>query len=133
MGARPVKNELFWRRTCIVSHARRYPAIKISILGTEYTISKGNAFEDALLETNQGYCDNTRKKIVINELRPELGSKIDIEPVQKRVLRHEIIHAFLFESGLDENSDWGTDETLVDWIALQFPKLEEAFKKVNCL
>ncbi len=107
--------------------------IKISILGTKYTVSQSNAWFDALLEENQGYCDNTRKKIVINELRPEPGSNVDVALVQKRVLRHEIIHAFLFESGLDENSDWGTDETLVDWIALQFPKLEEAFKKANCL
>ncbi len=121
------------RRIYIVSYIRRWSVIKISILGTKYTVSQSNAWFDALLEANQGYCDNTRKKIVINELRPEPGSNVDVALVQKRVLRHEIIHAFLFESGLDENSDWGTDETLVDWIALQFPKLEEAFKKANCL
>ncbi|MFD1464645.1 hypothetical protein ACFQ4L_00875 [Lapidilactobacillus mulanensis] len=42
--------------------------------------------------------------------------------------RHELIHAFLCESGLAENSDWAQNEEVVDWIARQFPKLFETFK-----
>ena len=37
------------------------------------------------------------------------------------------------KNGLDVNNEWGTDETLVDWIALQFPKMEKAFKEADCL
>lgn len=51
-------------------------------------------------------------------------------------MRHEIIHAFLFESGLSENfthPEYGHDETYVDWIASQFPKMCEVFKEVGCL
>ena len=48
-------------------------------------------------------------------------------------MRHEIIHAFLCESGLAENSDWATNEELVDWIAIQAPKLIKAWKDADAL
>lgn len=105
----------------------------VSVLGTEYSIEQKDEREDELLEQYEGYCDKTCKKIVVGRLRPEKGSSVNTEPEQKRLLRHELIHAFLFESGLDENSEWGTDETLVDWIAIQFPKMEAAFEKTGCI
>lgn len=46
------------------------------------------------------------------------------------VLRHEIIHAYFFESGL---LDYGTNEQLVDWIVLQFPKMLETFKRIEAI
>lgn len=39
---------------------------------------------------------------------------------------------FLFESGLGADS-WGINEEIVDWIAYQFPKMAEAFGKVDAL
>ena len=68
-----------------------------------------------------------------SEIKPAWGSRVDIEPVQKKTLRHEIIHAFMFESGLDECSTWGVDESLIDWIALQFPKMLKAFEEAECI
>lgn len=109
------------------------PPIRISVLGTEYKISEVAAGEDPLLDIRDGYCDSSIKKIVISELKQETDSKKNLDAVRKNIIRHEIIHAFLFESGLDVNSKWGTDETLVDWIALQFPKMEKAFKEAECL
>ena len=47
--------------------------------------------------------------------------------------RHEIIHAFLFESGLAENSSWAQNEEMVDFFAIQFPKLVEAFKEADAM
>ena len=43
------------------------------------------------------------------------------------VIRHEVIHAFFAESGL---SKYGDDEVLVDWIAKQMPKINEAVNKI---
>jgi hypothetical protein len=40
------------------------------------------------------------------------------------VMRHELVHAFFYESGLCEYSD---NEQLVDWIATQYDKLHKAF------
>lgn len=56
-----------------------------------------------------------------------------IEEFEKKVLRHEIVHAFLFESGIDSSSEWARNEEIVDWIALQFPKLLDAFKETECI
>ena len=51
------------------------------------------------------------------------------------VLRHEIIHAFLNESGLKDNfehtSHAGHEETMVDWIAIQFPKIATVYKELG--
>lgn len=99
----------------------------VTILGTDYEIKSESVYSDPSLIDIDAYCDNTLKKIVISSFKN--GSETEY----KRLKRHEIIHAFLYESGLDVNSDWGTDETLVDWIALQFPKMVKAFKEADCL
>ena len=49
----------------------------------------------------------------------------------KRIIRHEIIHAFMFESGLGfnfEHKPYGQDETTIDWFAIQYPKIKKIFK-----
>lgn len=107
---------------------------KINILGTEYTIHYKTEKEDAFLERCDGYTDKTSKNIVIaiEPLRNELSN---FQIYQEKVLRHEIIHAFLFESGLHENwkhSD-GHDETYVDWFAVQFPKIAKVFSDLGIL
>lgn len=61
----------------------------------------------------------------------------DLQTHTKKVMRHEIIHAFLYESGLWVNSgnveNWGCSEEITDWIAIQFPKMLKAFQKANCI
>lgn len=57
----------------------------------------------------------------------------NIEEFKKKVLRHEIIHAFFGESGLRSCSEYAEDEELVDWIAIQFPKILKAFEQVGAL
>lgn len=107
--------------------------MNIDILGTTYQINEKDELEDALLSSRFGYCDNTTKEIVIGKLQAAPGTNVNVEPEKKRLMRHEIIHAFMYESGLDENSEWGTDETLVDWIALQFPKMLKAFMESEAI
>lgn len=46
------------------------------------------------------------------------------------VLRHEVIHAFFSESGLD---DYSSNEELVNWIAIQFPKMLQVFKELEAI
>ena len=107
----------------------------VNVLGTEYTIKKSNRVEDLGLEHADGYCDTSRKTIVIDtfkiyEGQPDaLGNFDDYE---KKVIRHELVHAFLFESGLTSNS-WAKDEEIVDWIACQFPKLQKVFAQCNVI
>lgn len=107
---------------------------KINILGTEYTISEKNREEDKNLNDADGYCDKTTKEIII--CKDMDGTLKDMEWFKNKVLKHEIIHAFLFESGLQENFEhprYGHDETYVDWFAVQSPKIFNVYKELNIL
>jgi len=55
----------------------------------------------------------------------------DLDSVTRKNIRHELIHAFLSESGLWANCDWAKEE-MVDWLAIQFPKLLKAFTECKC-
>ena len=108
--------------------------ITITVLGAEYSISIKSPSEDSLLKDCDGYTDKTTRKIVI-AARPNDNELEDFRSYQQKVLRHEIIHAFLFESGLHECWEHGSghDETYVDWIAVQFPKMLAAFKTADAI
>ncbi len=118
--------------------------VKINILGTEYTINKRDYKDVPLFEKRgiDGYCDAVAKEIILCDLttHPALAD----DPMSSRlleerqVLRHEIIHAFLNESGLRESSGtpsqgWAVNEEMVDWIALQFPKISKVFEELKIL
>lgn len=109
--------------------------MKINVLGTEYTIRVLSATEDKFLDKCDGYCDKTTKQIVV-KAKDDTNQLDNYDVYLKKIKRHEIIHAFLFESGLHENfkhDEWGHDETTIDWFAIQFPKLLAAFKAADCL
>ena len=107
--------------------------IKINVLGTEYQLIESTAENDPILDSYDGYCDDSVKKCVIKKIKPVLDVKADPEAIKKRIIRHELTHAFLSESGLCCDSDWATNEEMVDWIARQFPKMLKAFKEAKAL
>lgn len=109
--------------------------MKIDVLGTKYTVKVLSVKEDAFLYNCDGYCDKTTKQIVV-KAKDDANELGNYDVYLKKIKRHEIIHAFLFESGLHENfrhKEWGHDETMIDWVAVQFPKLLAAFKAADCL
>ena len=114
------------------------PTIKVSVLGTEYDVYRGvTQDDDPFLDHCDGYCDKTLKRIVVAGIDPsnELGK---FEVYEKKNVRHELIHAFLFESGLDGDSVWSNGandhpEQIVEWFAVQFPKIQKAFQECDVL
>ena len=102
----------------------------MNILGTEYEL----IHDDELAKDGQdGVCKVYTKEIRIRYADSMLDDADSQEDQMKRyeeVLRHEIIHAFFFESG---NPSWCEDEKLVDWLAMQFPKMAQVFKDYGCL
>ena len=104
----------------------------VDVLGVEYSINETNVVDDTYLNDADGYCDHTMKSIVIDTFKPSHGSVRDLDKYKKQVIRHELVHAFLFESGLGGNS-WARDEEIVDWIAHMFPKLKKAFEDANAI
>ena len=109
---------------------------KINVLGTEYTIFF-DVLEESMPDGADGCMDQSVKNIRIALMKPDKNSLFDLEEYRKKVLRHEIIHAFFYESGLWNNSgsseSFGTDETITDWFAIQFPKILKAFKEADAL
>lgn len=103
--------------------------MNVNILGTEYEITESNRDDDVRLENTDGYVDHTTKRIVIDEMKPREDSLALMETYKQKVIRHEVIHAFLIESGLSSNS-WGENEEIVDWIALQFPKIRKVIDEI---
>lgn len=107
--------------------------MKANVLGTEYEIRIANTDTDSYLKDMDGYCDETTKTIVVDEMKPDDHSKLNLKEYQNKVTRHELIHAFLFESGLAESSPWARNEEMVDWIASQFPKIKKVFEDLKII
>lgn len=94
--------------------------------------------EDTELADCDGYIDRSTKKIIIAREPPECELK-DFNAYRKVVARHELIHAFLYESGLDANSVWQLQkgeshpEQMVEWLAMQFPKMLKVFQELDVI
>ena len=109
---------------------------KINILGAAYMLTITSKSQDVRLKDADGICDDTVKELLVDNY----ASSEDDPTCKKNLVvqirknkRHEIIHAFLFESGLAENSGWAQNEEMVDFFAIQFPKLVEAFEAADAM
>lgn len=108
--------------------------VKLNILGTEYTLEIVKREDDSRLSSQQdihGLCDFSSKEIFIVDFQAEKGpsSIKDLCYITKSVAKHEIIHAFLYESGFDAAvHDFSDCEDMIDWISLQSNKMFMVFK-----
>lgn len=111
------------------------------ILGSDWTVYESTEDEDKRLKECDGYADPTVRKIVVDAMNVSEEEKErncllqDLDVQKKRTLRHEVIHAFLFESGLYGNSSstshWADNEEMVDYFAIQFPKIQKVFVELG--
>ena len=110
--------------------------MKIDVLGTEYEILEKTKEEDSFLEKCDGYCDKSIKTIVVSK-REDDCELADFMWYRNKVVRHEIIHAFLNESGLSDSSTdschWAKNEEMVDFFAIQSPKIFAVFNELDIL
>lgn len=110
--------------------AKKKKETQVDVLGTTYTIKLSSEKEDEALKNLNGYCLCLQKHIVIDD-KPNNATE---DSITKRTIRHELLHAFLYESGLDNEVPWAnSEEQIVDWIALQFPKILKAVKEAGGL
>lgn len=105
----------------------------INVLGADIRVVFREEKQDLKLEELGGYYDATENLIVVKIPEKDTMSCANLENHQKKVLRHEIIHAFLHESGLDWSAAptdcWATNEEMVDWFAIQSPKIFKVFRE----
>ena len=116
----------------------------INILGTEYAVVKKTYdaepyFKDQSVD---GYCDSLEKEIVYCDMTTYPGWEKEPKEraliCEKETIRHEIVHAFFNESGLQESTfrvecAWAKNEEMVDSFALQGPKIYAAWQAAGAL
>lgn len=94
----------------------------IDILGTDYKIIE---CDEAQMQDkdNEGECDRYAKIIRINS-DAFIGENLtgNIKGAINKVIRHELFHAIFHEAGLD---CYAEDETLVDALAILYPKINK--------
>ena len=115
----------------------------INILGADYTILLKTPKEDpSFTGTNMlaGYCSYNDKILCINCNPYYYKDKKDewIINDMKEVIRHEIFHAFFNESGLGQsafqyNGPWSCNEEMIDWLAMQSPKIFKIFTELEII
>ena len=116
----------------------------VNILGTPYEIIVKKYDEEEAFERRSiaGFCDGYTKEIVVCDMNTYKGWEHDTENTivecQKETIRHEIVHAFFYESGLWDSSlgidnSWAKNEEMVDWIAIQGEKIYKAWQEANAL
>lgn len=109
---------------------------EVHILGTRYSIRIIDEDDYRYDREADGWCDPSVKEILIFNYKQSAESVKDLVAYQKKVLRHEIVHAFLYESGLWQNAYgskcWAKNEEMIDWMAIQIPKIQRAYKEAYC-
>ena len=110
----------------------------VNIQGAKYKIEYVSAKDDPIIATQgDAYCDWTTKRIVLQDPVDAGGNLGDIDCYWKNTLRHEILHAFMFECGLAQNSletdAWAQNEEMIDWFARIGPKIIKAWADAGCM
>lgn len=114
----------------------------VMVLGSEYKIKVSDKKKDKSLDDCDGYCKVSENIIGVRDLHDDddwkSESESHIRSRMKKILRHEIVHAFLHQSGLSENacvyfSAWSINEEMVDWFAIQGAKIYKAWKEAGAL
>ena len=117
--------------------------MRVSVLGVQYAVEYRTGTQDPefTVAACDGYCDTSIKLCAARKYtdaeRKEPGSKKDLDAYTRKCMRHELVHAFLYESGLSIDSlsptAWASNEEMIDWLAIQGPKLYDAWKQAKCL
>lgn len=118
--------------------------MEVDILGTKYTVEFVNYEDDEAFAKDGiiGYCNGWSKHIVCCAMATHPDWKDSpseaLGAVERETVRHEIVHAFLDESGLQSSAfavagPWSKNEEMVDWIAIQGPKICAVWHEVGCI
>lgn len=117
----------------------------IDVLGSTWSIRFEYQADDEAFKSGNcwGYAEDCEKVIILCrpfEDEDPLGLSIAAQIINlKRILRHEIVHAFLSESGLADSAkgtgdeSWATNEEMIDWFARMSPKIFKLYSELGVL
>lgn len=106
----------------------------VTILGQPYRVllcprENDSYFDKANVD---GYCEQFTHEIVVCSYSKDWET-VDRRAVIEEIIAHEVVHAYMYESGLGanwEHKQFGQEETTVDWIAYQVEKIHTTLQDV---
>lgn len=118
--------------------------MKVNILGTDCKIIKKKYEDYPRFKENSidGEFLPFENKIVVCDMHTfpsfDFYSEKAIKRMENETLRHELLHAFLCLSGLSSSASmyggaWCENEEMVDWFALQIPKIYKVYEELGIL
>lgn len=113
----------------------------INILGSEWTINFIDGSKSSILNYGRlaGLTQGPIRTITCDNFKYDKKyNSTGKNQVIKRVLRHELMHAFLYESGLcieagAYDGSWACNEEMIDWFAIQSPKIFKLYDELDIL
>ena len=110
---------------------------KIAVMGTDFDITYTTEEDDPTIKGKSGVCYSLLHKIKIDQwiyLDDADGSVSETEKASKllsllAILRHEVMHAFFFQSGLDTQCSFAVGEMLIDWLSLKMPEIVDVMNE----
>lgn len=117
---------------------------KLDILGSEWDFEIRPYDDDSTFKELgvSGYCQARIRKMIICDMNthPDWKSEpfYNTDAYMKETVRHEILHAFLYESGLDAGSidvkgGGARNEEMIDWFAIQAPKIVKVWQQCHLI
>lgn len=107
----------------------------LTILGERWEVKIADLKEDSWFEGNNadGKCSVYGRRITLVNSRTDTRIKRaeeEIPILMKSVLKHEVIHAFLSEAGLNQNAQscfgpWAENEEMVEFFAWNWEKIDK--------
>lgn len=112
----------------------------VNIMGVDWTLKI--VADDPAFDKAQGYTNYASREIIVEAIKePSNPLDFDLKAQyinQKRVIRHEVVHAYLFECGLADDSasvseGWAINEEMIDWFARISPRIFDTYKELKIL
>ena len=98
----------------------------INVLGEQYEYVESDLNNPELAEAD-GICQTFDKVSILRKEEYLAGFSPKAKQQRREdVIRHELVHAFAQESGVQ----YGENEDLVDWVARMIPKINKVFQSI---
>jgi len=108
--------------------------VNVSILGQNYKVLvlTEDHYPKLKSANASGLAELYSKQLILNKdnMAEDAETYDNLQGYSEKVLRHEVVHAYFHESGL---TGYCQDEVLVDWLAVQLPKIVKSVSEASAV
>lgn len=112
--------------------------IVVPVLGEQWVLQIVSKEKEPRFErlNCDGFCDWTTRQMIVRSFNKDDDFSVrDPRASMLHSIKHELVHAFMFASGLaadwEHKSEFGQEETVVDWIAWQMEKMAKTMEFIK--